>query len=97
MPQVLIHRRGIVLALVALISAMVVGGTAVYAATTVTGGGAVQAVKIAIDSSEVWTEPVATTDIPGMSVTMNVPSGTRSVLLITFSASTACSVRGDLI
>src|SRR5690242_13943956 len=89
-------RIGSVLAAVlGLVVGLVVGGTSVaLSAGTLSSAsaGSVTAVKVVRDANP-YAPDVAPTDyadVPGASVTMTVPSGTKALLLARFSATSTC-------
>ena len=64
-------------------------------ATTLVRSGQTKAVKVAADDSSYSAGGNGYTDIPGMSVTMTVPSNSKAFFLITFSAASSCSASGS--
>jgi hypothetical protein len=84
----------LLLALVALLALSLVSATAVLALTTKLNGGAVKAVRTATADDPVSTTSSSWTDVPGMSTTVNVPSGTKALLVITFSGQSRCNDSG---
>jgi hypothetical protein len=76
---------------IALLLALLVGESAVLAATVKKSGGAVTAVRTAVDQVGVSTTSTQPVDVPGMSVNMRVPEGQRALFIITFSANVGCS------
>jgi hypothetical protein len=82
--------RHSLLFITALLAALLIGQTVVLAATVKTGG-TVTAVKVATETAQM---SVNTTggwhDITGASVSINVPSGEKGLLLITFSGQGYC-------
>jgi len=89
------RRPRLLLVAVFLLGALLAGSGAVVAATVIKSGKAVTAVKVATETDIAQinsSDPCcAWSDIAGMSLSINVPSGERALLLITFSAQAMCS------
>lgn len=74
---------GMVLALV------LVSSTTVLAAAWATSAGKVQKLKVVSSDVQALTTATSWSDVPSMSLTLNVPKG-QAIFLITFSAVTGC-------
>jgi hypothetical protein len=84
-------KRLLAVAVVAL--AMLLAAESVVLAATVTkSGGAVTAVRTVTNGDYIAVTTISQTfvAVPGMSVTVNVPSGQKGLLIITFSAVSQC-------
>jgi hypothetical protein len=84
-------RRLLVVAVVAL--GMLLAAESVALAATVTkNGGAITAVRTVTNGDYIAATTISQTfvAVPGMSVTVNVPTGQRGLLIITFSAVSQC-------
>jgi hypothetical protein len=77
-------------------SLMVAAASIVYAASTASGN-AVTAVRVASDGNSVSTQSTTATPVPGMSVTIKVPSGEHGLLLATFAAESRCTAAIDTV
>ena len=75
----------------AFVLALTIASASIVYAATVASGGAVTAVRMASDGNSVSTQSTTSTAVPGMSVTLKVPSGDHALLLVTFSAESKCS------
>ena len=82
-------RPRLLLAIAIGLAMLLLAETVVLAANTKSGG-PVKAVKVATEPGTATISSNAFTDIPGMSVSMTVPSGEKALLLITFSADAYC-------
>ena len=83
----------------AVLALLLAAQSVVLAATLVRGGKAVTAVRTvtATDFIEHLPKPgFGFEDMPGMSTTINVPSNTRGLLIITLSSETNCGALADL-
>src|SRR3954470_20509727 len=76
-------------AFAAIALALVLAGTAV-GATLQKNGGPVTAVRTATADDNAHSTATTWTDVPGMSVAVNVPAGERALLIVTFSAVNQC-------
>jgi hypothetical protein len=81
-------RLGVVLGLA--LTLLLVAETAVLADTLTKKGGPVQAVRVVMQDDARYITSTAFIGIPGLTTTINVPSGEKGVLLITVSATTYC-------
>jgi len=90
----LMRRPRLFVFVVLLIGTMVAGSGVVIAATTPSSGKAVTAVRtVTADSGQAivaGNSPLGYVDLIGMSTTITVPSDTRALLIITFSAANSC-------
>src|SRR5689334_4424310 len=88
------RRRTAVLAAVAgLVVGVVVGGSAVaYSAGTLTSaqGNTLTQVKVVRDANPAETTSTSFVDVPGATITITVPAGTKALILARFSASSTC-------
>jgi hypothetical protein len=67
--------------------------TAITFSSTVSGGSVTKVVAVRSTFQQVFTDDdgaTTATDLIGSTVTMNVPSGQKALLLVRFSAATAC-------
>jgi hypothetical protein len=68
-----------------------VAQAAVLAVPLYRNGGVVRAVRTVTEATSISnTNIMAFVDMPGMSTTVNVPSGEKAILVVTFSAETHC-------
>jgi len=82
------------LAIVATVAlAMLVAGTAI-GSTLQKGGGPVTAVKTVTDDIGTYTNAASWSDIPGMSLAVNIPTGEKALLIVTFSTVDSCYAYG---
>jgi hypothetical protein len=84
----------LVIAVVAL--ALLLAVESVVLAATTRNGGAVTAVRTVTGTDIVATSSQTYVAVPGMSVSVNVPSGEEALLVITFSAVTECFVNAGI-
>lgn len=84
-----VPRAAKVAVVAALAVALVAGGA--YAATLQKNGGPVKAVRAVTADGLGSTTATTWTDVPGMSLTVGVPSGERGLLVITFAAMDHCT------
>ena len=84
------RRPQLLLVAVFLLGALLAGSGVVVAASVIKSGKAVTAVKVVTDAAAVSTASQTYADVPGMSLSVTVPSGEKAVLLITFSAQSRC-------
>lgn len=76
-----------------LVVGLVLGGAAVaYSAGTLTTaqGNTLTQVKVVRDANPAETTSTSFVDVPGATVTMTVPAGTKALILARFSASSTC-------
>jgi hypothetical protein len=85
----LTSKRLLVIAVVVL-GMVLTAESVVLAANLKRNGGAVTAVRTATDDTIGFTASVSYVAVPGMSTTVNVPSGQKALLVITFSARSQC-------
>lgn len=84
------RRARLFLLLVGSLSLVVGAGTGVFAATVANNGREVTAVRTVTADAMSSTTSETFVTVPGMSTTVRVPSGQKALLLITFSAVSAC-------
>ncbi len=85
-----VTRRALALLVIGLCLALT-AETVVLAAAVKRNGGAVTAVRTAVNPGyDNWTQSATPTDVVGMSVTVKVPAGERALLVATFSATSVC-------
>ena len=84
------RRERLLLSITIGLALLLVASTAALAVVTTKSGGAVKGVKVVTETAGTNMAVMTFTDIPGMSLSMTVPSGEKAHLLITFSASTSC-------
>jgi hypothetical protein len=78
------------LLILAVITALFLASGAAVALTSVVSGGAINQVKVARSDEGVLTDSNSYVDVPGATVQVNVPAGTRALLLARFSAEAQC-------
>ena len=87
-------RRALTLVVIVM-ALLLAAASATYAISIAKSGKAVTAVKVVTDDGTAGPYALTTShewaDIPGMSTTIKVPSRTKGLLLITFSAETRCT------
>jgi hypothetical protein len=71
-------------------TALFLASGAAVALTSVVSGGAINQVKVARSDESALTDSNSYVDVPGATVQVNVPSGTRALLLARFSAEAMC-------
>ena len=90
----LVRRPRLFVFVVLLVGTMLAGSGVVFAATMVSGGKAVTAVRTVTENSAqaivAGNSQIDYVDLIGMSTTINVPSDTQALLIITFSAANSC-------
>ena len=82
-------RRTLAIVVITL-AALLVGESVALAAVVTRNGKTIKAVKTATDTATVTTSSALWSNVPGMSLTMGVPSGEQGLLLVTFSANALC-------
>ena len=78
------------LLILAVLTALLLASGAAVALTSVVSGGAINQVKVARSDEPVLTDSNSYVDVPGATVQVNVPAGTRALLLARFSAEAIC-------
>ena len=76
--------------LVAVLGVMLAAETVVLAATVMRNGAPVTAVLTKTSDEYAFTDSTTLSGVPGMTAAVTVPSGERALLVITFSAVSAC-------
>ena len=74
-----------------LVALSIASASVAVAAATLFNGGAVKAVKAAVDGTSTSTNSTTFVPVPSMSVTVPVASGQHALLVVTFSAESLCS------
>jgi hypothetical protein len=88
-------RPRLLVVLIALLGALLLTENVALAALTLTRTGkAVAALKTVATDAVVSTSSEVFTDVPGMSLSVSVPDGTKALFMIDFSANSRCQSQG---